>query len=233
MTKNIVLVHGWGSSSTKLLGLATSLAKLGWQVFTPPLPGFEIEAPKSVWGVPEYANYVYESALEHFVNKPFTVFGHSFGGRVAIFLGAHKKRYLQSLVLCAASGVTRKNKFVRRLFMLGAKVGKGLVGTGPRILFKKYLYKLSREHDYEKLEGLMKKVFQKVVDYDAKIDAPSVYKPTLIVWGTRDRLTPLSDAKILKSLIHKSKIVLFDGFGHRLPYDNPTGVARKINEWCH
>ncbi|HEX9383865.1 MAG TPA: alpha/beta hydrolase [Gemmatimonadaceae bacterium] len=50
--------------------------------------------------------------------------------------------------------------------------------------------------------------------------------PTLILWGTKDRITPVEQAKVWTSLISTSEIETFEGAGHLLFFEAPKAVDR-------
>ena len=110
-------MHGWEARAGKLEPLADELRKLGWKVENLELPGFGLPVPKTVWGVDDYADWVKEKAGGECV-----VFGHSFGGRVAIKLAA--KGAARGAVLCAPGGLSRPGKVKRVLFRVLVKVGR-------------------------------------------------------------------------------------------------------------
>ncbi len=216
MEKRIVLLHGWEARAGKLEPLAGELRKLGWKVKNLEMPGFGLPAPKTVWGVGEYADWVKEK-----VGGDCVVFGHSFGGRVAIKMAA--RGTVKRVVLCAPGGLSRPDGMKRMLFGALAKVGKTL-GLEK---YKAILYKLAREHDYEKTSGTMREVFKKVVDEDLNPLVGEINVPTLVLWGKQDRVVPYTDAQ----KFIQAKVVLIENQGHRLPYELPERVAREINIW--
>lgn len=229
--KNIVLLHGWGATASKLEPLSLSLKKLGWSVVVLKLPGFELSPPKEVWGVGEYADYVNKEAAKHFKNKKYFVFGHSFGGRVAIKMG-QDNTFIQGVILCAAGGISRGNFLKRVVFTAIAKIGKTfLVSRRVSTLWRKLLYKVLREHDYEKTDGIMKEVFKKVVSEDLKPFIGTLSVPLFILWGESDAVTPLSDAKYITKHAPDSKLKTFKHQGHRLPYEKYEEIANEINTW--
>jgi pimeloyl-ACP methyl ester carboxylesterase len=55
----IIVLHGWGASSVSWAKTQEYLAKEGFQVFIPDLPGFgQSQASSSPWGIGDYANFV-------------------------------------------------------------------------------------------------------------------------------------------------------------------------------
>ena len=230
--KRIVLLHGWGAETKKLEHLKKELEKLGWQVLLPKLAGFEKPAPKDVWGIKEFSDYVYEEIRRNFGNSTYYVFGHSFGGGIAIKLAVSSPGNLEALILCASRGISRSKTLKRLVFSMLAKTGKVLLIT-PQLAqgFRKLLYKAAREHDYEKTQGVMKDVFKKVIAEDLKPLLPKIKVPTLILWGEEDKMTPVKDAYFIKSVLPESKLVTYKNQGHRLPYEKPKELAKEINLW--
>lgn len=229
--KKIVILHGWGASTEKLQPLAKELISLGWKVFLPRLPGFGTVPPKEVWGVNEYSDYIYRKAIKTFGKSRFYVFGHSFGGRLAIKMASEQKEYLKGVILCSTSGISRGNFLKRALFLILAKIGKiFLLVPEVASFWRKVLYKLAREHDYEKSQGHMREIFKKIISEDLKPLLARIKIPALVLWGRDDRMTPVSDAYFIKNSVPDSHLILFNA-GHRLPYDKPKEVALEIDRW--
>lgn len=232
MQKNIVLLHGWGAEIKKLEPLKMVLESLGWKVLLPKLPGFENPPPDKVWGVENYADYVYKIVKTTFVNQNYILFGHSFGGSMVIKLASRNTTGLAGIVLCAPGGMSRGKVLKRMLFKTLAKTGKILLVV-PEFAskFKKLLYKAAHEHDYEKTEGIMREVFKKVVSEDLKSALKNIKVPSLVLWGRKDKMTPFKDAFYIKERIKRTSLFSFENEGHNLPYVKPKEVARKIEKW--
>lgn len=229
--KQIVLLHGWGASVSKLTLLKKNLEKLGWKVLLPRLPGFEASDPPKVWDLADYARYVQNLGDKHFKGKYF-LFGHSFGGRVSIKASVAFPNKVLGLVLCSTGGLSRGNIFKRVLFYALAKIGVVLMVV-PKLakIFRRILYKLAREGDYYKTTGVMKDTFKNVISEDLKNIVKHIKVKTLVLWGKNDRVTPIGDANYLLRNIKKVSCVFFDNQGHRLPYEKPKEVAGEINKW--
>lgn len=231
--KNIVLLHGWGASVTKLRPLEKKLESLGWNVLVPKLPGFDTGSPGTPWKLQDYAKFVIKKADSKFKTENYLLFGHSFGGRVAVKIAADvRPNKLEGIVLCASGGISRTNVVKRYLFLALSRLGKILLILPPASrLFRKLLYKLAREHDYEKANKVMKKTLSSVVNEGLKTKLSAIEIPTLILWGDGDRATPLQDAYFLKNNIKRSEIEIYKDQGHRLPYEKPNILANRIDKW--
>ena len=56
----ILILHGWGSSSDSWIEVQKNLVQYGYNVVVPDLPGFgKTTPPAEVWGVEDYANFVF------------------------------------------------------------------------------------------------------------------------------------------------------------------------------
>lgn len=233
LTKNIVLIHGWGANIKKLAPLSQSLKKKGWNVFIPKLPGFDLSPPETIWGIGEYAEYVWNKTQQHFASKKFFLFGHSFGGRIVIKLARKHPKELPGIVLCATGGISRPDPIKRNIFFLLAKLGK-IFATLPALgqFWQTILYKLAREHDYEKARGVMRDVFKKIIRENSLLDIQKIQVPTLVLWGRDDRVTKVKDVYKIKEKVKSAKMFIFPNEGHRLPYHQPDRVAEQIIIWA-
>ncbi|GEM_PF-3499735 len=233
MDKRIVLLHGWGGSPEKLEPLKEELEKKGWKTRNLRFPGLTLPAPKEVWGVQEYADYIEGQVPKLWKDYGYIVFGHSFGGRVATKMALGKSQGLKGIVLCALGGISRVNPVKRIFFWAMAKVGKVLMVYLPwAFAYRHILYRLARQHDYEKAEGIMKDVFRKVVGEILMPQLPGVQIPVLILWDKMDRVVSYRDGQKAKMLIKKAKMVLFKNMGgHKLPYFHPKEVAQEVEKW--
>lgn len=232
MKNNIILLHGWGASAVKLQPLGDELKKLGWNVFIPKLPGFDLKPPNNPFKLDDYCEFVNKKASQYFKNQKYVAFGHSFGGRIAIKISSDYKDNIYASVFCAAGGLSRTGIIKRLLFSFLAKMGKILlISKFLSNTFRKIIYKLSGEHDYEKTSGVMRETFKNIINEDLKKKLSGITLPVLVLWGKKDKMVPFSDALLLKNKIKKCKLVAFDFEGHTLPYKKPHQLAQEINKW--
>ncbi|MBU0570022.1 alpha/beta hydrolase, partial [Patescibacteria group bacterium] len=198
----------------------------------PRLPGFDAPTPKIAWELKDYSNLILNQANKKWNKKKFVIFGHSFGGRIAIKLAHRNPPNLAGVVLCAAGGLSRGNPIKRAILFVLAKLGKIFLFFMPfALVWKKFLYKIAREHDYEKTRGVMRDTFRKVINENLKPLIQFIEVPVLILWGKNDTTTPFADALFIKKTLSKSKLVSFKNDGHKLPYEKPSELAKEIDRW--
>ncbi len=230
--KRIVLLHGWGAGTKKLVSLKSSLEELGWEVFLPKIPGFDTVEPSHAWELSNYSEYIRKVVKSRWKNENYFIFGHSFGGRIAIKMTSESAKNISGIILCASGGISRDPYIKRIVFLIIAKIGKLFLVYKPfAIKFRKLLYKVVGEHDYEKSSDLMKQTMQNVINEDLKPLISTIHVKTLIIWGKNDKVTPYKDALFLKSQLNKSKLITFSHEGHTLPYYKPNEITKEINKW--
>jgi pimeloyl-ACP methyl ester carboxylesterase len=228
----LLILHGWGSSSDAWVEVQEKLAPQGYRVCVPDLPGFgKSDLPPSPWEVSDYARFV-ASFAHRLGMERFFVVGHSFGGRIGIRLATLHSERMLGLVLCASAGIKPRRSLKHLTFLALAKGGHALLSlpllSRLHAPTRKGLYLLAGERDYYRAQGVMRETMKKVIEEDLRPDLGKIAMPTLIVWGDRDRVTPLSDAHIMKKEIPNATLEIVEGAGHRLPYEESEAFTRLV-----
>jgi pimeloyl-ACP methyl ester carboxylesterase len=226
----LILLHGWGRSGEVFSTLQSILAR-NFCVFALDLPGFgQSPLPEKIWGVKEYARLV-AVFCRRLGLKKFSLLGHSFGGRIALQLAARKPQKVEKLVLTGVP-VLRKTGFKRTLFWLVAKFSNLILFLPPLCFLKNPLrrlfYFLIKEHDYQRARGQLRKIFKKVIRHRPKKALGRIKVPTLVIWGSKDQVTPLENARFLKEKIKSSRLKVVANASHKLPYEEPIKFSQKI-----
>jgi pimeloyl-ACP methyl ester carboxylesterase len=132
-------------------------------------------------------------------------------------------------VLLASAGV-RSNKSLRRNTLgLIAKVAKYPTYLLPR----RYRNKL-RRGVYEALGSdmlllpHMEPTFKKIIREDVRHKAKQITVPTLLIYGSADNQTPISEGRLLAEAIPNSKLEIIEGANHFLHHDSTGQVSRLI-----
>lgn len=229
----IVLLHGWGTSSRSLSGVAASLVN-GFRVLAMDLPGFGwSQAPSVAWGTADYAAHVERLMDELGITRACLV-GHSFGGRIAISLSAGHPARVARLVLVASAGIRPPRgiryyvrvgiaKTVRRFFSLPVW-GR----TGERIIAKVHGRIGSRDF---RVAGQMRPTLVRVVNEDLTPLLPKVEAPTLILWGDQDPEVPRSAMDTMATKIRRARLVVFEGAGHFPFLEAPEQFAQAVRSF--
>lgn len=228
--KSIIILHGWQSSKEKWEKVKEKIEKNNIKVLVPDLPGFKEENQISQpWDLNNYLNW-----LSNFIEKekksgnlkdPIFLLGHSFGGRIAIKFSILHPEKIKGLILVSSAGIKPEKSSISNL----TPFLKKLYFLPGYIFFRKIFYKfIIKRTDYLNAKGPMKETFKKIVDEDLFPLLPQIKIETLILWGEKDKTTPLSDAYLMKEKIINSKLEILKGLSH-VPYsENPEFLAEKI-----
>ena len=224
--KTLLLLHGWQDDLRTFDPMVPFLPSC--RIVRVDLPGFGgSEAPKTAWGVGDYARFV-KDLIDKLGIEVDVAVGHSFGGRVIIKgIGARK------IVLIGSAGVAKGRTLRNRVIKALAKVGGILSYLPPFVFFRERMRKRlysSIGSDYLDAGGL-KETFVKTVSEDLVGSAGSISVPTLLIWGADDRETPLVDGRTLNDAIAGSRLEVIDGAGHFVHRDDPEKVAKLIGEF--
>lgn len=222
----IIFLHGWGGSIASWGDLPKKLSGVGFYCVVIDFTGFGLSAkPTKVYGISDYALEV-ENLLNELKIKKTNIIAHSFGGRVAIKL-ASETNMVSKLVLVDSAGLKPKQSLIVKLKImrykhLKKKAVKGKIETRALEKFG--------SADYKALSAIEKECFKKIVNEDLSGFAKNIKISTLIVWGKKDKDTPLYMARHLHKLIRGSRLVILDA-GHFSYLDEPYEFTSEVYEF--
>ncbi|MBT9151487.1 MAG: Lipase 3 [candidate division WS2 bacterium] len=161
--------------------------------------------------------------------KKFYILGHSFGGRIAIKFAAKYPEKIKALVLVSAVGIKQKKNLKQILLFKIASIGNKFSSCPYYSLSRKIFYKLIvGKTDYLKVSGNIKETFKKIIDEDLSFYLSQISVPVLIIWGEKDKTTPLKDGYLMKEKIKNSKIEILKGVKHTPHLETPEVLSKKV-----
>ncbi|MDP2909831.1 MAG: alpha/beta hydrolase [bacterium] len=204
----LLILHGWGSNKEKWQKVAEILSQKGFKVVVLDLPGFgESQEPDLIWDLDEYALFINEFAKSLGLQS-FNLLGHSFGGAVASKYALKYPEKINKLFLVGAACI-RKEKAKRKLFKV--------LSIFKFIPFaRRFFYRFIVKSDYPQTKGIMRDIYLKCIKEDLSDELEKITAPTIIIWGEKDDITPLSQAKLINSKIKNSKLFIIPNQGHAL-----------------
>lgn len=225
----ILILHGWGSSSKNWGRVKEILESRGYKVFIPDLPGFgEAPRPQQPWAIDDYVEWLGKFSEKENISR-FFLLGHSFGGAVAVKFSLKYPQKIEKLFLVASSGIRQKT-LKKRLLKTAAALFKKL-SLGPFYsLARRAFYKFIVRSDYPYAQGVMKETFLKVISEDISSYFNRISIPTIIIWGEKDNVVPISNGYFMNREIKNSKLVIIPGADHDLERDVPEILSQKISE---
>ena len=223
--KVLVFLHGWGVDSQLWFKIVPELINKNYALYFIDLPGFgQSQDPNTIYAINDYKKIIYEF-IEKLNIKKTNLIGHSFGGRIAIKIAAENPDFLDKIILVDTAGIVTASK-IKRLTALIAKVISLIFKPVFMQPLRKKIYLLigSEYLENEKLS----KIFSKVVSENLTRLLIHIKKPSLIIWGQNDRVTPLYYGQLMNKLIPKSKLVVFENAGHFSFLDKPEEFNKAL-----
>lgn len=231
--KTLLILHGWQSSKEKWQAVKELAEKSGIKVIVPDLPGFKKENTLSrPWDLNDYVEWTRKFIRQNTSGQIFLL-GHSFGGRIAIKFVVKYPEKLSGLILVSAAGITPRPKIKIAIFSIFSKIGH-VIFSLPILkcfqpLAEKFTYFLAGEKDYYFIQNqFMKQTFKNIISENLNDLLLKIKTTTLIIWGEKDKMTPLQDAYVMNKKIKNSKLEILKNIQH-LPYlESPVLLSEKI-----
>ena len=229
----VVLVHGLGASAEHWSNLAPYLAQSGFRVYIPDLIGYgRSEQPADFsYSVRDEAAVVvgFMDALDL---KQVELGGWSMGGWIAALVAAEHPDRVSRLMLFDSAGLNVPPTFDTSLFIPSTAAQldqlKALLSPQPQPIPAFIARDILRNF---RLNGwVVERALATMLTAQDVVDnvLPQLKMPVLLVWGSLDRVTPLSDGDIMHRLIPQSQLDVFAGCGHMAPAECSAEVGPKV-----
>ena len=224
----VLILHGWDSSSKNWSRVKELLEDKGYKVIVPDLPGFgENSTPPEPWLIDDYVEWVKDFCEKNNLSQIFLL-GHSFGGSTAIKFALKYPDAIKKLFLIASSGI-RKKTFRKELLRKISNFFSKFSFLPFYDLIRKIAYRtLFRRSDYLLTEGVMKETYLNVIREDISDSFSNISVPALLVWGEKDKITPLQHAYFMKEKIAGAKLEIIPNVKHNPHFEAPEILAEKI-----
>lgn len=233
--KNVLLLHGW-MCSTELWKPVIEALKTRARVTVLDFPGHGRSGrPPEPWSVTEYARMT-EQFVRTLGLAGCAVVGHSFGGRVSLYLGAEQPQLFRKLVLTGCAGLRKPPTFRSKMRGWCYKVLRALCDAMQAVRIfggfpeacRRQLRKRFGSADYNALDEEMRKTFVRVVNQDLRDCLPRIHAPTLLYWGERDTETPLWMAEVMKREIADAGLIVVPGASHYAYLEHAREFCRVL-----
>ena len=195
----IVFLHGFMSDINALRGIANGLEGNSRVILVD--FGFR-EEPARPLTLADYVNGVREILNNEMVSEAYFVC-HSFGGRVGIRLASNYPHLVKGMVLIGSAGLKPRRGlcyyFKVGLHKILKKLGKsGLKGSA----------------DYKDLMPNQKGTFINIVNDFTDRDLKYITAKVLLIWGSKDRATPLYMARRYLRKLPNATLKILEGCSH-------------------
>lgn len=231
---HVLLLHGWGSSLTLYRRIIDSL-KGRCRLVAVDFPGCGgSDTMSEPWDIKSYSGFVLKFMDAVGLENPIMI-GHSHGGRVTLYMNAMGLVKSPKIVLLDSAGLIPKKTFKQKARAKSFKAIKKVLTLPVVKNFSGPLLEKARNHygsaDYNAAPEVLRKTLVSLVNTDLRDIIPNIKCPTLLIWGENDTDTPLSDAKIIESLISDSGLCVIKGAGHFAFIERPFEVEAILNSF--
>lgn len=242
----LVMLHGWGANADLFAGVEQFAAQK-YRVVSPDMPGFgKSDEPSQAYDLDDYADFTaaFVRHISGAASHSCVLLGHSHGGRVILRLlsrmagdeaaGIAPEDFgfaVPKVILTDSAGIvpertqeqkkrTQRYKTYRNILNKTgiAKIAPGTIDA---------LQKKFGSADYAAASPVMRQSMVKVVNRDLQGEMPRIKIPVLLIWGSADTATPLSDGKRMEELIPEAGLAVIEGAGHYSFLENP-GLYNRI-----
>jgi pimeloyl-ACP methyl ester carboxylesterase len=247
----LVLLHGTSASLHTWEGWAQALRGQR-RVIRFDLPGFALTGPHPR---DDYSNDAYvafvRAVLDQLGVQRFAIAGNSLGGQIAWGVAAAMPDRVDRLVLVDAAGYPMELVHKEQSIPLGFRIAampalrplaenilpRGVVKASVTNVYgdpAKVTPELVDQYfDMAVREGNRRALALRI-DQRGKVDAEkikAVKAPTLILWGGKDRLTPMQFAKWFARDIPGSRLVVFEDLGHVPHEEDPVRTVTEVKRF--
>ncbi len=235
-----IIIHGWGGSTSPIHNLKFQelLAQKGFRVFVIALPGFgESSLPELKSNEDEITESVIKFADKLKLER-FFIYGHCFGGLIAIKIGRLYPHRVKGIVLCAVPSPFTVKTLMKGgypgfiLFLLIAELSQIFL---PPVYFFRRLRRWLRQQFkfYQRKRGTMWRAWKRIMDKDFKkvfVDIEKMTAPVLIVLGAKESPLIKSGAGFFKQIPNSASSCII-GANHSVQIDAPEKLAEEIVRW--
>jgi pimeloyl-ACP methyl ester carboxylesterase len=232
----VVLVHGLGGRCEDWRNLAPYLARAGFRVYMPDLPGFgRSEKPGDFsYSIPDQAATVV-AIMDALGLKQVDLGGWSMGGWIVQRIAADHPDRIKRLMLFASAGINEAPAWNTELFTPTTaleldQLDDLLMPHPPQVpgFISDDILRVSRQNGWV----IHRALASMLTGHDATDNLlPQLEMPVLVVWGGLDRITPLSQGEKMHQLIRQSQLEVFPACGHLAPVQCADQIGPKVEEF--
>jgi pimeloyl-ACP methyl ester carboxylesterase len=205
-------------------------------VYAPMHPGTTPGDPEAIHELADLYDLVvyYAELFDRLDIGSVPVIGHSFGGMLACEIALASMSRVGQLVLIDPVGLWRDDLPVRNWMVLPDAERRSTLfadpdGEAARRFFS--LPDVDAQADFIWSQACTGKFVWPIPDKGLKKRIHRITAPTLIVWGTHDRVIPSPYATEFANSIAGSRVELVDGAGHLAHLEQPDVVAGLVRRF--
>lgn len=216
----VLVLPGWMAKASLYRIISDTLSDR-YHVILLDLPGFTGDTPEppEAWALDGYVDFTC-AFIETIGVRSLTLMGHSFGGRIIIKMMSRSGLpfVTERIVLIDAAGI-------RHELSDRAKRKQKMFKLAKHFMSEKQIEHYKETHgsaDYRAATPLMRECMVKAINEDLTDLLPEVKPETLLIWGTADTATPISDGELMERKMPDAGLARIEGAGHFSFADEPV-----------
>jgi pimeloyl-ACP methyl ester carboxylesterase len=233
----VVLVHGLGQNGARDWGRIVPALAPKYDVYALDLPGFGLSDKANELYSPENYIKVIDQVVARRIGRPFVLVGHSMGAAVSMgYAGTHPQK-VKRLVLASMAGVLSGPVYAESLAKFGIGQTTGIPEGAPWLdaVLRRMMAKVESMPFSGDMVLRTPALRQKMLRGDPNLIAAfalgehnfsealrSVTAPTLLIWGSEDRIAPMRTAHLAASVIPGARLEVIPGAAHMPMLDDPN-----------
>lgn len=209
----VLMLHGFQSGADLFLPHPLYALACDFHIVAPDLPGFGGSGLMPEYGTGPYANvlFAFMSGLGY---ERFSIMGHSMGGQIAVAMAAMHPERIGKLLLVDSAGLPQAGPAWLNPVRMLTDSSMRHFKLYPTVL------RLARQ------SRVMREVLP-MIQHDHITDRlKHITVPTLIIWGSRDRVAPLEHGALLAKHIPNARLAIIRGAGHMPFYQKPAQFVK-------
>jgi len=247
----IILIHGFISSNLVWSSVLLPLARAGFRVLAPDLPGYGYsEKPADAqYTIAEQAHAMI-GLMDRLGIEKAIIAGASYGGAIAATMALDYPERVEKLILVGA--VTNDEPKKKLLLRVSCLPVLGDITT-PLFLGSRWILRKRMEDMYrrmgrpinEKMVASRHHLLETSNTHRAMIrtarrwsanriqrEASLIRQPTMLVWGDQDDHIPIEDAFRLRDSMPNTRLIVFRNCGHLPPAEYPDKFVEALADFC-
>lgn len=226
----VVLLHGWLTDMESMRPLANNLSQK-FKVFLIDVVGFgKSDLPKDPLTTDDFGNFLKELLEKLEIKNPILI-GHSNGGRIIINSVGRGLVNPKKIVLIDSAGLKQRRSLSYKIKVGIFKTGKLLLNLIPSKELRSKLRSKVGSSDYKSSPEVLKDTMNIILNEDQRSLLPNIKVPTLLIWGTLDTATPISDAREMEKTIPDCGLVEYRNGTHFSYLENLANCNAVLNEF--
>lgn len=232
----VVLLHGLGGMAERWSSVIPLFSK-NYRVIAPDMIGYGRSDKPQTDYTPEFFKRMTLGLLDVVSPSGAYMVGTSLGGEIVAECASTKNHRIKKVVMVAPAGIMKKSTPALDAYTVAA-----LYPTHESV---RLAYSMMMGGDKKSSDVAVENFISSMTRPNAKMvfistllgmkNSPPIKEklglinvPVLLIWGTQDRMIPVSFAKEFESSIPNCNLVLMEGCGH-IPYDErPEEFSRYV-----